>query len=188
MHKPAAVAPPTVLVVDDNPALADILTRFLFRHGLAAISAYSGEQGLEKIHQHAIDAVLLDVVMPGMDGLAVCAALQESVSTRSIPIILLTAKDDMESVLAESCLGVCDILVKPVGSRELLARVQYQIETHRPACSVKRRVAAEKNTVPSLPGEVEQGPGRVDRVAQMDFTRTAALKMSMSDLCVMLGF
>ena len=90
-HAPPSTA--TVLVVDDNEDLVDILTRLLSRYGMNALPAYNGRDCLEIVRNTAVDVIVLDVMMPGMDGLEVCAELKKL--ALSIPIILLTAKDDM---------------------------------------------------------------------------------------------
>ena len=122
-------APATVLVVDDNRDMVEILTRLLSRHGLQALYAYSGKECLDIVQNHAIDVIVLDVMMPGMNGLEVCEALKEMATPP--PIILLTAKDDMATRAAGMSLGVSELVVKPVNNRDLLARIQTQISTRQ---------------------------------------------------------
>lgn len=98
---------------------------------MRVLTAYSGRECLERVRQQAVDVIVLDVMMPGMDGLEVCAALREMPAGRSIPIILLTARDDMRTRLAGLELGISEFVVKPVRGRELLARVQTQVEVSR---------------------------------------------------------
>ncbi|MBI3301547.1 MAG: response regulator [Deltaproteobacteria bacterium] len=106
------VAPPRILVVDDNPDTVDLVSRYLSWQGMVAVPAYSGQQCLEQVRQGAVDVIVLDVMMPGMDGLEVCAALQQMASARATSIILLTACDDRETRLAGIKLGVSDFLRK----------------------------------------------------------------------------
>jgi len=80
----------TVLVVDDNKQTVDILTHVLVRHERRVLRAYNGPHCLETVRTQPVDVVLLDVMMPGMDGLAVCAELKRIAPT--LPIILVTAK------------------------------------------------------------------------------------------------
>lgn len=98
---------------------------------MRVLTAYSGRECLERVRQQAVDVIVLDVMMPGMDGMEVCAALREMPAGRSIPIILLTARDDMRTRLAGLELGISEFVVKPVRGRELLARVQTQVEVSR---------------------------------------------------------
>lgn len=128
-----ATARPTVLVVDDDPQVVDTLTRFLARHGMATRAAYNGRECLEQVRQETVDIIVLDVVMPGMSGLEVCAALKDLSATRSIPIILLTARDDLETRLQAVRLGVSELVLKPVRGKDLLALIHTHLEVSRKA-------------------------------------------------------
>ncbi len=119
----------TVLIVDDNKAVVDILSRLLSRHNLTPIGAYSGSECLDIVRSRPIDVVILDVMMPGMDGLEVCKELKRL--SPSLPVILLTAKDDMATRAAGMALGVSEFVVKPINNRDLLARVQTQLNTRQ---------------------------------------------------------
>ena len=93
----------TVLVVDDNKDTVNILTRLLLRHDMTVLRAYNGPECLEAVRTHPVDVILLDVMMPGMDGLAVCAQLKQL--SPAPPIFLVTAKDDMTTRAAGIKLG-----------------------------------------------------------------------------------
>jgi DNA-binding response OmpR family regulator len=107
----------------------EILTRLLSRHGLHALHAYSGRECLDIVRNHVVDVIVLDVMMPGMDGLEVCKALKAMATPP--PVILLTAKDDMATRAAGMSLGVSEFVVKPVNNRDLLARIQTQLSTRQ---------------------------------------------------------
>ena len=125
-----AASQATVLVVDDNKTTVDILTRLLVRHHMTALRAYNGPECLEAVRTHPVDVLLLDVMMSGMDGLAVCAELQQIAP--ALPIILVTAKDDMATRAAAMKLpGVSEFVVKPVNHANLLARIQTQLSVRR---------------------------------------------------------
>jgi len=136
-------SPPTVLVVDDNPDMVAIQVQFLSRAGIVAVTAYSGQQCLEKMNQGTIDAIVLDVMMPGMDGLEVCAVLKKMASACSIPIILLTAKDDLDTHLTAMRLGVSEFIVKPARIQDLVARLQVHLECSRKAREMERMLTYE---------------------------------------------
>jgi DNA-binding response OmpR family regulator len=127
--KEKAPPPATVLVVDDNKDTVDILTRLLLRHGMTVLQAYDGPECLETVCSHTVDVILLDVMMPGMDGLAVCEELKQI--SPALPIILVTAKDDMTTRVAGMALGVSEFVVKPVNHADLLARIQTQLSVRR---------------------------------------------------------
>jgi DNA-binding response OmpR family regulator len=118
-------SPPTILVVDDDPNSLDIAARLLQRQGYRIRIAASGAECLRVVDTEPIDLVLLDVMMPGMDGFAVCQALHDA--GKQMPIILLTAKDDTDTRLEGMHHGVSEFLTKPINTHELFARVRAQL-------------------------------------------------------------
>jgi len=117
-----------IMVVDDDPDTVWILVRYLRREGFAAIEARSGAECLRLAKDYPVDVILLDLMMPGMDGFAVCRALKENPGTAEIPIILLTARDDVDARAEGIQLGVSDFLVKPVFRRQLADRIHAQLD------------------------------------------------------------
>ncbi len=115
----------TILVVDDDPDCREIAALLLERAGYRTRRAASGEECMRIALAEPIDVVLLDVMMPGMDGFAVCEALRRA--GKRIPIILLTARDDMDTRLEGMHLGVSEFLTKPINRVELFARVRAQL-------------------------------------------------------------
>ena len=119
---------PTILVVDDDPNVSDLLCRFLTRQGMKVLVASNGPQCLETVQNSpSIDAIVLDVMMPGMDGLQVSAALKQMDHTRGIPIILLTARGDEKTRVAGMHLGVSAFMTKPASGRDLLAQIHAHL-------------------------------------------------------------
>jgi DNA-binding response OmpR family regulator len=116
---------PTILVVDDNKGVLEFLLLLLSKHGLSVIGASSGNECLDIVKRRPVDLIVLDVMMPVLDGLQVCQELKKI--TPSIPIILLTARDDMTTRAAAMDLGVSEFIVKPVHNRDLLNRVRMQL-------------------------------------------------------------
>jgi DNA-binding response OmpR family regulator len=116
---------PTILVVDDNNGVLEFLMLLLSKHGLSAIGASSGDQCLNIVKSRPVNLIILDVMMPAMDGLEVCQELKKM--TPSIPIILLTARDDMTTRATAMDLGVSEFVAKPVNNRDLLNRVRMQL-------------------------------------------------------------
>ncbi len=123
-----------VLVVDDDRNAVDILNRLLTKEGFVVQCAHGGREALAQVAAHPIDVILLDVMMPDMDGFQVCEALRQNERTRGIPIILLTAKDDMETRVVGMRLGVCEFGTKPSNKMERFAlrRVQRFQRTCEP--------------------------------------------------------
>jgi DNA-binding response OmpR family regulator len=117
-----------VLVVDDDEDSRRLLAHLLERKGYAVVLADGGPAALATLEKEDVDVVVLDVMMPIMDGFAVCRELKKSPGTASVPVILLTARDDMETRATGMKLGVSDFLAKPVNKEELYVRVRTQIE------------------------------------------------------------
>ncbi|HWP24578.1 MAG TPA: response regulator [Candidatus Binatia bacterium] len=115
-----------ILIIDDNRDFVEFLNLLLSHDGFDVRWAYNGPEGLEQLRQHPVDLVILDVMMPKMDGLAVCRELRNSHPT--LPVILLTAKDDMATRTEAIKLGVCEFLAKPVNIEDLMTRVRTQCQ------------------------------------------------------------
>lgn len=118
-----------ILIVDDDPHAVEILTRMLRREGYECSSAQRGQAALEILGRERIDIILLDVMMPEMDGLQVCEHLRADADLRQIPVLLLTARDDMETRARGMMLGVSEFLSKPINKRELFNRIAAQLHT-----------------------------------------------------------
>ncbi|MBI3457331.1 MAG: response regulator [Candidatus Rokubacteria bacterium] len=113
-----------ILIVDDEPFNVDYLEQELEDLGYETVSAANGKEALEQVAAEAPDLVLLDVMMPGMDGFAVCRTLKEHDETRLIPVVIMTALDGVEDRIKGIEAGADDFLTKPVNQRELVARIQ----------------------------------------------------------------
>jgi CheY-like chemotaxis protein len=116
--------PSKILIVDDEPFNVDYLEQELEDLGYITVSARNGREALEHVAREAPDLILLDIMMPVMDGLTVCRILKGDDETRLIPIIIMTALDDLEDRITGIEAGADDFLTKPVNQRELLARIQ----------------------------------------------------------------
>jgi len=119
---------PEIMVVDDDPDTLSILARYVRREGFKVAEASSGAECLRLVRQHRPDVILLDLMMPEMDGFAVCRALRTDSATAEIPVIMLTARDDVETRAEGMELGVSDFIAKPVVRRELTERIHAQLE------------------------------------------------------------
>ncbi len=117
-----------ILIVDDIPKNIQILGNILSRENYQIAYAQFGEQALSILGKQMFDLILLDIMMPGMDGYEVCKQLKSNKATKDIPVIFLTAKADMESVIKGFESGGQDYITKPFNSAELLARVYTHIQ------------------------------------------------------------
>jgi len=137
----------TILIVDDNIDTVELLRKRLRAEGYSTIEAYDGEEALKKVYENMPDLIVLDVMMPGMDGYEVCQKLKTDERTRFIPIIMLTAKTDVEGKVKGLDIGADDYVPKPFDYRELSARIRSLLmrkETSKKAIEEQRTDAIRK--------------------------------------------
>ena len=125
-------------MVDDDEDSRRLLAHLLQRKGYSVVLADGGAAALASLASETVDVVVLDVMMPNMDGFAVCRELKKQASTASLPIILLTARDDLETRATGMKLGVSEFLAKPVNKEELYARVRTQIDGRQRARQLEK--------------------------------------------------
>lgn len=116
-----------ILVVDDQPINVQLLKRKLEREGMDVATAFSGREALDLVATEKPDLILLDVMMPDMDGIEVCQRLQADPETKVIPIIFITARTSKEGKIEGLGVGAVDYITKPIDLDETLARVQTQL-------------------------------------------------------------
>jgi DNA-binding response OmpR family regulator len=127
-----------VLVVEDNPDIADLITHYLQRAGHAVDRAANGTEALARARSTSPDLLVLDLMLPGMDGLLVCQALRGDATTASIPVIMLTARGEESDRIRGLELGADDYVTKPFSPKELTARVAAMLRRlERPARPAK---------------------------------------------------
>ena len=121
-----------VLVVEDEPDIRDLLVFHLERDGFQVTKCKSGPEALRLVRAARPDLVLLDLMLPDMDGLEVCRRLRQDPTTQSVPIVMLTARDDEVDRVLGLELGADDYVVKPFSPRELVARIRAVLRRARP--------------------------------------------------------
>ena len=126
----------TILVIEDEGDILELVTLNLTREGWRVLGAATGEDGLEAAREEAPDLVVLDLMLPGIDGLEVCRALRADARTRAVPIVILTAKGEESDVVRGLELGADDYVTKPFSPKVLAARIR----------SVMRRKAQASET------------------------------------------
>ena len=147
-----------ILVVDDQPINVQLLKRKLERGGMEVMTATNGLEALEQVRTLKPDLIMLDLMMPDMDGLEVCQRLQSSSETRSIPVIFVTARTAKESKLEGLAVGAVDYITKPIDLDETVARVQTQLRfaaINRENLELQRRL--EESRRAATIGAVAQG-------------------------------
>ncbi len=149
---------PRILVVDDQMINVQLLRRKLERHNLAVVAAYSGQEALDAVNAEKPDLILLDVMMPEMDGIEVCRRLQSRDDTRTIPVIFITARNTKEGKIEGLAVGAVDYITKPIDLDETLARVQTQlrfVNINREMVDLQRRLVEARRS--ATIGAVTQG-------------------------------
>lgn len=122
------ITPAKILIVDDHAVNRDLLARRLVREGHHALEAVDGIEALEKLGQHRIDLVLLDIMMPRMDGVEMLSRMKANNALRHIPVIMITALDEIETAIHCIELGAEDHLTKPFNHTLLRARINAALE------------------------------------------------------------
>ncbi len=134
------ITKPVILIVDDNPKNLQILGNYLRNEGFKVEFALDGMSALDWIKRLEFDLILLDIMMPGMDGFEVCRTIKNDPVKQKIPLIFLTAKIDTESIINGFDLGAVDYVVKPFNKKELIARVKTHIEIKRSRDEIARNL------------------------------------------------
>lgn len=140
-----------ILVVDDDPLIVDVIRMYLESKQFPVVFASNGNQGLAIIKRGGIDLIVLDVMMPDMDGFTMCERIR---ATSAMPILMVTAKGESPDKLRGFDLGADDYLVKPFDPNELVARVT----------SLLRRAYQTKETHPSSEAILQFGQLRIDMI------------------------
>jgi two-component system sensor histidine kinase/response regulator len=149
---------PKILVVDDQPINIKLLQRKLERQNMEVLVAYNGHECLQVVQQTIPDLILLDIMMPEMDGIQTCQHLKANPATESIPIIFITAKASKEGKLEGLDAGAVDYITKPIDLEETLARVRTQLrlqEIYRENIELQKRLSDVRKA--SAVGAVTQG-------------------------------
>jgi adenylate cyclase len=155
-----------VLVVDDQAPNVRLLEAILTPRGYDVLTASSGEQALELIGAEEIDLVLLDILMPGMDGYEVCRRIRDQVDTAYLPVVMVTASGDEQKVRALEA-GADDFLTKPVNQSELLARVASLARIKRYQDTIKRQAAELTAWNQELESRVESQVSQLQRMGRL---------------------
>ena len=129
----------TILILDDEPAIVQVIQERLARDGFAVAYASSGEAALSAVEQHLPGLVILDLMLPDIDGFEVLRRMRQS--GYDLPVIVLTARDDDVDVIVGLELGADDYVVKPFNPRELAARVRAVLRRRTEALALAKRVA-----------------------------------------------
>jgi len=171
-----------ILLVDDDARNLKLLTAQMTTLGLDLLTATSGEQALEMVREIDVDLVLLDVMMPGINGFETCRRIKGNEATRKVPVILLTALDDTKSRLQGIEAGADDFISKPANKEELLARTRSLVRVKK----LNRDLISLENALISLANAVEAKDnytlGHTQRVSTLAVAVGASIGLGDTDL------
>jgi DNA-binding response OmpR family regulator len=159
-----------VLLIDDDTRMYELLAQYLGQNGISVTHAADGGRGLAALEAGAYDAVLLDVMMPGMDGLEVCRRIR---AKSTVPVLMLTARGDETDRVVGLELGADDYLAKPFSPRELLARLRAVLRRAQPT-SVADKMESGGVSIDVAAREVRVG-GRLVELTGLEFDLLVAL-------------
>lgn len=168
--QPSGAAPSRILIVDDDEDNREVLRRRLERQQYAVLQAVDGEDALRRLASHPVDLVLLDMLMPGLDGYAVLERLKADPATHDLPVIMISALDDMGSIVRCIEAGAEDYLPKPFDPVLLKARIGASLEKKR-LRDTEREYLAKVDEVITAASAVEAGTytaGTLGEIAQRD--------------------
>ncbi|MBU6421017.1 MAG: response regulator [Gammaproteobacteria bacterium] len=114
----------TILIIDDSPTEVHVLKTWLEKNGFATISAESGEEGIRKAREEKPDAIIMDVIMPGMSGFQATRQLSKDPDTSSIPVVMVTTKDQETDKIWGMRQGAVAYLPKPVTEKQVVAKIR----------------------------------------------------------------
>ncbi|HOD83126.1 MAG: Response regulator PleD [Planctomycetes bacterium ADurb.Bin126] len=137
----AKIAQSKVLVVDDNPQNLELLVAYLDKLGCQIATAVDGIDALEKVSRESPDLILLDIMMPRMSGFEVCRKLKSAPATRDIPIIMVTALNELGDIERGVESGTDDFITKPVNRLELTTRVRSLLRVRHLQSELDRTLA-----------------------------------------------
>ena len=166
---------PLIVVVEDETDIQDIITYNLKREGYDVLTASRGDQGLSLIQAKNPDLVILDIMLPGIDGLTICQQLRASPKTKALPIIILSAKEEESDIVIGLGLGADDYIPKPFSPRELLARVK----------AVLRRSFAQKSQAQDR-DQIRRGDLIMDIDRHQAIHQGTALKLTATEFKLLL--
>jgi two-component system phosphate regulon response regulator PhoB len=136
-----SAAKAVILIIEDDPEIQELLSISMSREGWKLIQAKTGEEGLDYLKKNQANCILLDIMLPGMDGLKLLKKLKENEKSRNIPVIMTTARGEEADVITGLELGADDYVVKPYSPKVLVARVRASLRRQEENSSgVKKRL------------------------------------------------
>ncbi|MBP0017051.1 MAG: EAL domain-containing protein [Cyanobacteria bacterium SBLK] len=178
----ASTSSDLILIVDDNPANLKLLFRFLKESGFKVLVASDGESAIAKVEQVLPDLILLDVMMPGLDGFETCDRIKKNPLTQDIPIIFMTALSELDSKVKGLNLGAVDYITKPFYQQEVLSRINLHLQLrqlNQALNSQNQQLLEEIKVRKSVEGKLRQLTQDLEQRVEQ---RTRELASALTDL------
>ncbi len=157
-----------ILIVEDDKHISKLVKFNLEKANYECIIAVSGEKALEVLDSRPVDLIILDIMLPGMDGFEICRAIKEKEKLKNIPIIMLTAKGEEVDRIVGLELGADDYMVKPFSPRELVLRVKAILKRGKPE-ETKKDILAAGDIIVDIPKHKVTVKGKPIELTQMEF-------------------
>jgi DNA-binding response OmpR family regulator len=165
-----------ILVVEDEPDIVEVVSYNLKQAGLEVDSVEDGETALERVKESQPDLIILDLMLPGMDGLEVCRLMKQQAATKGIPVMMLTAKAEEVDRIVGLELGADDYVIKPFSPRELVLRVR----------AILRRVDTQGSPDEESPSRIVAGPLTIDPEGHHAYVDGAPLELTATEFRLLL--
>lgn len=165
-----------ILVVEDEPDIVELVSYNLRQAGMAVEAAEDGEAALEMAEQSRPNLIILDLMLPGIDGLEVCRLLKQRASVRGIPVLMLTSKAEEVDRIVGLELGADDYVVKPFSPRELVLRVK----------AILRRASSAPGEAEVPQGRITAGPLTIDAEGHHAFVEGQPLELTATEFKLLL--
>ncbi len=166
----------TILLVDDSPVNLGVIVENLERHGFDVSVALDGEEALQRVELVKPDVVLLDVMMPGIDGFEVCRRLKSQPHTRDIPVIFMTSRSAPEDIVLGFKCGAVDYVTKPLQIEEVRARVNTHLSLHDLKRRLAEKLAVQEHHLDQLDREHRVAAGYMNKLIAVDTLKDPAVQ------------
>ena len=163
-----------ILIVEDEKNIAKLIRYNLEKEGYECYMAKSGEGGLETLKKYAIDLMILDIMLPGIDGFDVCRTIKQDARLKTIPIIILTAKGEEVDRIVGLELGADDYIVKPFSPRELILRIKAILKRGKPE-QLKKDILTAGDISVNIPNHKVTIKNKEIKLTRMEFKLLATL-------------
>ena len=170
-----------ILIIEDDPEIQEMLKYAFEREGWGLIQAKTGEEGLDALSAHPVDCVILDFMLPGQDGFKVLKKIRDSDASRSLPVIMCTARGEEADIIAGLELGADDYVVKPYSPRVLAARIRTALRRKETAASAETERSKEA-------GFLQQGELRLYVEKHKAYLGETPLDLSATEFAILTQF